>query len=79
MQDGAPIESAGSYEPGLNSTCEPGDHKWMSVTITQGHIFGEDSLGHPVFVPSPVCDSQTAFGCAICDEPWTASLTGYAS
>lgn len=79
MQDDMATNSEGSPELGSTSTCKPGDHKWMSMVITHGDIFGEDSLGHPVFVPSILCDAQVAFGCAICDEPWTVSLSGFAS
>jgi hypothetical protein len=75
MQEGVNIESEGSPVLGSTSTCEPGTHKWISMVVTHGEIFGQDSRGFPVFVPSPVCPAEAAFGCAICDEPWTSALS----
>jgi hypothetical protein len=45
----------------------------MMLVATHGDIFGVDSLGHPVFVPSPDCEHEVVFGCSECDEPWTAA------
>jgi len=73
MPEGDHIESEDSVEPGSASTCTPGQHRWMMLVATHGDIFGVDSLGHPVFVPSPDCEHEVVFGCADCDEPWTAA------
>lgn len=75
MQEGTPTDAGDSVEPGSTSTCMPGHHRWMMIVVTHGDVFGADSLGHPVFVPSPTCEPQVAFGCADCDEPWTESLS----
>lgn len=76
MQDDAATVSDDSVEPGSASTCTPGPHRWMMLVVTHGDVFGVDSVGQPVFVPSPDCEPEAVIGCANCDAPWTPGLLG---
>ena len=75
MSKDTPTESGDSAELGSVSICTPGQHRWMMIVMTHGDVFGVDSAGHPVFVPSPDCESEAVIGCASCDEPWRPSST----
>lgn len=64
-------ESQSSSADGSTSTCElGGQHQWQMMSVTQGDIWGADSLGRPVFVPLETEPVGVAFGCGECGEPW---------
>ncbi len=56
---------------GVDSMSMPCRHDWLLMQFTAGVIMGADSTGRPVFVPTG--DTESAYGCARCDEPWRPS------
>lgn len=62
-----------SFDAGAVSTPTPCKHEWILMQFTPGVIMGEDSIGVPVFVPSG--PTESAHGCAVCDEPWRSGFT----
>lgn len=58
-------------ESSSSQSCSPGDHEWVFITYSHGDVFGVDSQGDPVWVPSPEHDTQCIITCNRCDENWT--------
>lgn len=78
MEDDQELEPAADFtfaDDGSTSTCEPGEHRWQMMSIVEGEIWGSDSLGRPVFVPSETEPEATAFGCGLCGVAWHESLS----
>ncbi len=71
-------EPSTSLELGVSSTpelCEEGKtHTWVCFSITHGWPIGLDEHGDPIFVVDPEQEPHMAYGCAVCDTPWNASL-----
>jgi len=74
-------QSDGPLESSPSRPCAPGEHRWVLITYSHGDVFGVDSQGDPVWVPSPQHEMQCIITCNECDENWTTEtpLTKFAS